>query len=105
MSDVPIRFSRKMRKAMLASQKVKSIGGYLGLLSKLSLKDLAPELPGVTEFSTSEAMGHSADRLASKFGVTRKQSDDYALRSHTLAAKAFEEGKLKDIAPIKIKGK
>jgi acetyl-CoA acyltransferase len=57
------------------------------LLSTLSLKDLAPELPAVAEFSTNETMGHSADRLASAFGITRKASDDFALRSHTLAAK------------------
>jgi len=105
MSDVPIRFSQNMRKAMLKSTKVKSMGGYLGLAASLKLKDLAPELPGVTEFSTNESMGHSADRLTSAFGVTREASDEYALRSHTFAAKAFEEGKLKDIVPVKIPGK
>merc|ERR1719162_1293576 len=51
MSDVPIRFSRNVRKRMLASRKVKSPLGMLGLLGGLKLKDLAPELPGVTEFS------------------------------------------------------
>ena len=44
MSDVPIRFSRNMRKQMLASRKVKSLGGYLNLAGKLGLKDLAPEV-------------------------------------------------------------
>jgi acetyl-CoA acyltransferase len=102
MSDVPIRFSRKMRKAMLASQKVKGVGGYLSLLGGLSLKDLAPELPGVTEFSTNETMGHSADRLASMFGITRAESDAYALRSHTMAQNAADNGKHSDIVPVKI---
>jgi acetyl-CoA acyltransferase len=105
MSDVPIRFSRKMRKAMLKSTKVKSAGGYLALLGTLGLKDLAPELPGVTEFSTNESMGHSADRLASRFGITRESQDAFALRSHSFAAKATEEGLLKDVIPIKIPGK
>jgi acetyl-CoA acetyltransferase len=44
MSDVPIRFSKALRKRMLASQKVKSIPGYLGLLSGLKMKDLSPEV-------------------------------------------------------------
>lgn len=105
MSDVPIRFSRNMRRAMLKSTKVKSPGGYLNLLGGLSLKDLAPELPGVTEFSTNESMGHSADRLAARFGVSRSEQDLYAQRSHTFAANAFEAGHLKDIHPIKIPGK
>ena len=52
MSDVPIRFSRDMRKLMLKSQKVKGLGGYLGLLKGFKLSHLAPELPAIAEFST-----------------------------------------------------
>ena len=44
MSDVPIRFSREVRKRMIASQKVKSPGGYLSLLAGLKLGHLAPEV-------------------------------------------------------------
>lgn len=101
MSDVPIRFSRKMRKAMLQSQK----GPNWKLIGGLGVKDLAPELPGVTEFSTNESMGHSADRLCSAFGVTRKEQDDFALRSHTMAQAAADAGKLADIVPVKVPGK
>ena len=43
MSDVPIRFSKELRKRMIASQKVKGVAGYLGLLSGLKLAHLAPE--------------------------------------------------------------
>jgi len=101
MSDVPIRFSKALRKRMLASQKVKSIPGYLGLLSGLKMKDLAPELPAVAEFSSGETMGFSADRLASAFGVTRQAQDAFALRSHHNAAKAQKAGYLKDIIPVR----
>ena len=34
---------------------------------------LAPELPAIAEFSTNETMGHSADRLAATYGVTRQE--------------------------------
>ena len=44
MSDVPIRFSRNMRKRMLASQKIKSPAGYVSLLKGLKLSDLGPEV-------------------------------------------------------------
>lgn len=74
MSDVPIRFSRNIRKRLIKSQKVKGLGGYLGLLSGLKMADLTPDLPAVAEFSTGEVMGHSADRLATAFGVTRQES-------------------------------
>ncbi|KJE95862.1 trifunctional protein [Capsaspora owczarzaki ATCC 30864] len=100
MSDVPIRFSRNIRKRLIASRKVKSTAGYLGLLSGLKLADLAPELPAVAEFSTNEVMGHSADRLATAFGVTRRESDEYALRSHTFADKAAKAGLLKDVLSV-----
>merc|ERR1711887_260939 len=56
MSDVPIRHSRAMRKHMLTKgQKIKSTG---------------------------EIMGHSADRLAAAWGVSRNDQDLFAVRSH-----------------------
>lgn len=55
----------------------------------------------MAEFSTGETMGHSGDRLAAAFGVSRKEQDDYALRSHTLAARAQQQGFLSDVVPYK----
>lgn len=55
----------------------------------------------MAEFSTGETMGHSGDRLASAFGVTRKEQDEYALRSHTLSARAQQQGFLSDLVPYK----
>jgi acetyl-CoA acyltransferase len=106
MSDVPIRHSRKMRALMLEANKAKTTGKMLGLLSKIRMDHLKPELPAIAEFSTGETMGHSADRLAATFGVTRQEQDDFARRSHTLAQAAAEAGNLSDIIPVKTpKGK
>ncbi|KAL6090748.1 hypothetical protein STEG23_035878 [Scotinomys teguina] len=102
MSDVPIRHSRKMRKMMLDLNKAKTLGQRLSLLSKFRLNFLSPELPAVAEFSTNETMGHSADRLAAAFAVSRMEQDEYALRSHSLAKKAQDEGHLSDIVPFKV---
>lgn len=49
-------------------------------------------------------MGHSADRLAAAFKVSRQEQDDYALRSHTLAQQATEKGYLTDLVPFKVGG-
>lgn len=46
-------------------------------------------------------MGHSADRLAAAFKVSRQEQDEYALRSHTCAQKAADNGYLTDIIPFK----
>ena len=96
MSDVPIRFSREVRKRMIASQKVKGVGGYLKLLKGFKLGMLAPELPPIAEFSTNEVMGHSADRLAAAWGVSRAEQDEFALRSHQNAARASAANLLSD---------
>ncbi|OCT79154.1 hydroxyacyl-CoA dehydrogenase trifunctional multienzyme complex subunit beta S homeolog isoform X1 [Xenopus laevis] len=105
MSDVPIRHSRKMRKTMLSLNKAKTLGQRLSVISRIRPNYLAPELPAVAEFSTSESMGHSADRLAAAFSVSRVEQDEYALRSHTLAKKAQDAGLLSDIIPYKVPGR
>ncbi|KAM3674866.1 trifunctional enzyme subunit beta, mitochondrial isoform 1-T3 [Ammospiza maritima maritima] len=105
MSDVPIRHSRKMRKTMLTLNRAKTLGQKLSLISKIRPDYFAPELPAVAEFSTSETMGHSADRLAAAFGISRLEQDEYALRSHTLAKRAQDEGLLQDVVPFKVPGK
>uniref|UniRef100_A0A2K5Q994 Trifunctional enzyme subunit beta, mitochondrial n=1 Tax=Cebus imitator TaxID=2715852 RepID=A0A2K5Q994_CEBIM len=71
----------------------KSVGQRLSSISKFRLNFLAPELPAVTEFSTSDTMDHSADRVATAFAV-----------SH-LAKKAQDEGLLSDVVPLKVPGK
>lgn len=101
MSDVPIRYSRPIRKRLLKVGKAKGVGGYLALLSGLKLADLKPEAPAIAEFSTGEVMGHSADRLAAAWGASRADQDAFAYRSHKLAAAAHKEGKLKaEITPV-----
>jgi acetyl-CoA acyltransferase len=101
MSDVPIRLSRNMRAKMLDSQKIKSPGGWLSWALSIKLKDLAPELPAIAEFSTGETMGKSADRLAAAFNISRNDQDLFALRSHQMAAKARENGWFQqEIVPV-----
>lgn len=102
MSDIPIRHSRRMRSLMLQANKAKTLGNKLALLASIRPAYFVPDLPAVAEFSTGETMGHSGDRLAAAFGVTRKEQDDYALRSHTLAARAQQQGLLSDVVPYKV---
>ncbi|OAF66597.1 hypothetical protein A3Q56_05682 [Intoshia linei] len=103
MSDVPIRHSRAMRQLMLNMNKTKTMAGRISLImSMLNPKNLMPELPSVSEYTSNETMGHSGDRLAAAFGITRREQDEYALRSHKLAHKAQEEGNLSDVIPVRM---
>lgn len=47
-------------------------------------------------------MGHSADRLAASFGATRKEQDEYALRSHSLAQQAYDKGYFTDMLSVTV---
>jgi len=49
--------------------------------------------------------GISADLIATKWNITREESDDFAYRSHLRASRATKEGYLKrEILPLKVTG-
>lgn len=103
MSDIPVRFKKKFRQKVLDARKYRSPLDFLKFFKGLGFKDLLPELPAIAEFSTGETMGQSADRMAARFGVSRHDQDEFAMRSHHLAAKATEQGLFTDeLIPAKI---
>lgn len=103
MSDIPIRFRKRFRQKLLETQKYRSIGDWLGFFKGLKFTDILPEVPSISEFSTGETMGQSCDRMAAHFGITREAQDEYALRSHKLAAEATENGLLaRELLPAAI---
>lgn len=58
---------------------------------------------GLTNVYSNEAMGELAEYTAEKAGITRKQQDEWAVRSQQLAAKADKEGVFKaEIVPIEV---
>ncbi|KRY48049.1 Trifunctional enzyme subunit beta, mitochondrial, partial [Trichinella britovi] len=74
MSDVPIRLGRQLRCGMLDLSRAKSMSKRLKILSGLlNPANWNIEFPSVSEFSSSETMGHSGDRLASSFKVSRRE--------------------------------
>mmetsp|Transcript_7788 Transcript_7788/g.10644 ORF Transcript_7788/g.10644 Transcript_7788/m.10644 type:complete len:458 (-) Transcript_7788:343-1716(-) len=95
-SDVPIRLSRPIRQKLITLPKAMKKGGPLGALKhmfgKLKMKDVSLETPAIANFTTGEVMGVSSDRLAAKFGVSREEQDEFAVRSHVLAQKAHDDG-------------
>ncbi len=49
------------------------------------------------------SMGLTAENVAGKYGITREQADEFALRSHTRALSAIRDGKFKEeIVPLKV---
>lgn len=93
-SDVPIRYSKPIRQRLLGAAKAMKKGplATLGLLKGLKLKDLAPEAPAIANYTTGEVMGNSSDRLAAKFGISRRDQDELTVLSHVRAAAAHASG-------------
>eukprot|EP00957_Ditylum_brightwellii_P157352 11976176-Ditylum_brightwellii.AAC.1 len=95
-SDVPIRLSRAVRQKLITLPKAMKKGGPLGgmkhIFGGLKMKDVSLETPAIANYTTGEVMGVSSDRLAAKFGVTREEQDEFAVRSHVLAQKAHDDG-------------
>lgn len=103
MSDIPIRFQKKFRQKLLETQKYRKTTDWLGFFKGLRPSDLLPEIPSISEFSTGETMGQSCDKMAAKYGVTREEQDEFALRSHHLAAEAQEKGFFdNEIIPVSV---
>jgi acetyl-CoA acyltransferase len=49
------------------------------------------------------SMGHTAEQVAKKYGISREEQDAFAVHSHQKAAKAIQEGKFVDeIVPVDV---
>lgn len=91
-SDPPIRVSRQVRKALVRLEKAKGPIDIIKELSSISLRKALLEIPKVVEFSNGKSMGDGAEILAKQAGTTREEADQFAARSHILAAKAQTDG-------------
>ncbi len=96
MSVPPITVSKKFARTLVDLSKTKTMGQKLKLISSLKFKDLLPMSPAVAEFSTGLSMGQTAEQMAKTHGISRAEQDALAHRSHTLAAKAWQAGVLRD---------
>jgi acetyl-CoA acyltransferase len=95
-SNVPITVSKRLAEALIAATKARSIGERMQAFAGLRPRDLAPVPPAIKEFSTGLSMGESAEKMAKENHIGREAQDEFAHRSHTLAAKAWAEGKFDD---------
>src|SRR5256886_4942571 len=61
---------------------------------------------GLTNPFSGKHMAHEASEVANELELTRADMDRWALRSHQLAVKATDEGRLpEEIVPVTVKGK
>jgi acetyl-CoA acetyltransferase family protein len=95
-SDIPIPFRKEMRKKLFAARSIKSFGQTLKFLLSLRPSDFKPEVPAIAEFTTGRTMGLDCDLMAARYNIKRQAQDEFAVRSHKLAAEAAEKGILSE---------
>ena len=95
-SVVPVPISRPLQKALLQAGKAKSLSQRVEAFRKVRPADLVPEQPAIAEPSTGETMGEAAERMAKMNDISRQAQDEFAHRSHTLAARGWDEGYFDD---------
>ena len=94
LSNVPILHSRGMSDKLVAFSRAKGPAQQLRILGSIRPKDLVPITPAIAEPSTGETMGQSAEKMAKINHIAREGQDQFALRSHRLAAAGTEDGRL-----------
>lgn len=121
MSQMPLLFSREMVKIFGQLASARTTGARLAALGSLLKADLqqvielvttgpmqkAPHKPvislveGLTDPFVGINMGETAEILAKEFHISRKEQDEFALRSHLRAAAAMKNGTLaQEITPV-----
>lgn len=95
-SDIPITVSKPLAAALLKASKAKTLAERLKSFAHLKPAHLIPVPPAIQEYSTGISMGQSAEKMAKENGIDRRAQDEFAHRSHTLAARAWQDGRLEE---------
>ncbi len=104
MSNYPLMYGRRgaewfarLAKSKTPLQKLATIASFRPSL----LKPRIAIMEGLTDSTTGLMMGHTAENIARKFGITREEQDEFARDSHQKAAEANEGGRFEcEIAPM-----
>src|SRR5882757_4321254 len=95
-SDIPMAVSKRLSEALLKVNKARSLAEKLKAFAGVGASDFMPIAPALKELSTGLTMGESAEKMAKENGISREDQDAYAHRSHTLAAQAWADGRLRE---------
>jgi acetyl-CoA acyltransferase len=101
LSHIPITVSNRLSRSLVSAAKGKTLGQKLSAFKGVRPKDLLPVQPAIAEVTTGETMGQAAERMAKENMIPREAQDDWALRSHALAAAGTQDGRLTaEIVPV-----
>jgi acetyl-CoA C-acetyltransferase len=96
-SDVPIVFSQRFAKRLIALSRARNLTTRLGAFKGMSLGELKPLPPSPQEPRTKLSMGQHCELMAKQWQIPRAEQDALALASHRKAAAAYERGFFDDL--------
>lgn len=92
---------RNLKPASALWQSIKEEIKIISQLKPSYLKPIATLLLGLSDSLYNMSMGQTAEKVAYRFGITRKEQDEFAMESHKRLAAAQDAGLLKEeITPI-----
>ena len=94
LSDIPILASRRLADILVEASKARSLAARVRAFARIRPRDLIPVAPAIAEPSTGESMGQSAEKMAKENHISRPAQDRWALRSHELAARGTDDGRI-----------
>src|SRR4051812_6340394 len=99
MSQVPLLFPAETMKPMARMQRARNAWQKATAVATLRPRHFRPVAAlevGLTDPTCGLIMGKTAEILAHEFGISRREQDEFALRSHQRAIAATEAGRFKD---------
>jgi len=103
MSRAPLMFDERFVHWLADVQMARSLPERLRKAARFRpgmLKPVVALLRGLTDPVSGMSMGQTAEKLATRFDISREEMDRFAVRSHQRLARAQDEGYLDEIEPI-----
>ncbi|HEB53542.1 MAG TPA: acetyl-CoA C-acyltransferase [bacterium] len=104
MSNFPLLMGPRLVQFFTRLGKARSFGQKLAALASFRPSALRPRialLEGLRDPTTGLMMGHTAEKVAQRFGIDRAAMDAFALQSHQRATAALREGRFaREVVPM-----
>ena len=106
MSTIPLLFPQETLTPMAQLLRARTLWQKTSAIASLRPRHFRPiaglEL-GLTDPTCGMIMGKTAEVLASEFGISRREQDEFSLRSHQRAAAAMQAGRFQEeICPVHV---
>lgn len=101
MSNFPLLFGKRMKEFLTKLSKAKTFKQKLQTILGFRLAMLKPVMPEISDPLCGLSMGQTAELLSRDFHVTRKEQDEFSLRSQQRSFDATNSGRLsEEIVPV-----